>query len=130
VLGGLSLINDQNTISGIPGVTNIPVLGYLFGTKTKAHENDDILIALTPHIVRAPDLSVIGQTGVAAGTERVIRVKRTPENRSTGSTSAPISPSSPGPFTAAPPLTPKAGSQASPVPQQSPANTPPRQPNR
>ena len=69
-------MNDQNSVSGIPGVTNIPILGYLFGTRTKTHENDDILIALIPHIVRAPDLSVISEDEVVAGTERVIKVMR------------------------------------------------------
>ncbi|MGI8960159.1 MAG: hypothetical protein ACR2IV_10440 [Bryobacteraceae bacterium] len=115
VLGGLSLINDQNTISGIPGITNIPVLGYLFGTKTKMHENDDILIALIPHIVRAPDLSVIGEDGVVAGTERVIKVVRRPEASSAGSTATPGGSSSQLPAGGAPPSAPK---------------IPPGQPNR
>src|ERR1700761_9356255 len=33
VLGGLYDDEHDNSVSGIPGVTNIPVLGYLFGTK-------------------------------------------------------------------------------------------------
>jgi general secretion pathway protein D len=131
VLGGLSLVNDQNSVSGIPGVTNIPVLGYFFGTKTKSHENDDILIALTPHIVRAPDLSVIGENGVLAGTERVIKVVRRPEANSNGSSAAPAAPSSPVPPAPATPLTPtpNAPSQTPPRSNAAPATIPtPRTP--
>ncbi len=101
VLGGLSLDNNQNSASGIPGITNIPVLGYLFGTRTKSHENDDILIALIPHIVRAPDLSVISEHGVVAGTERVIKVMRRPE--SGPAAPAGLTSPSPGTVPAAPP---------------------------
>jgi general secretion pathway protein D len=127
VLGGLSLVNDQNSVSGIPGVTNIPVLGYFFGTKTKSHENDDILIALTPHIVRAPDLSVIGEHGVVAGTERVIKVLRRPEGTSSGSSAAPATPVSPAPPAPATPLapTPNTPAQTSPRTDAAPSPVPP-----
>ncbi len=76
VLGGLSDVEDNNTISGVPGITNIPVLGYLFGTKQRVKSDDEILVALVPHIVRAPDLSALGEEGVLAGTERVVHVQR------------------------------------------------------
>jgi len=104
VLGGLSLTNDQNSISGIPGVANIPVLGYLFGTRVKSHENDDILIALIPHIVRAPDLGVLAEDEVVAGTERVIKVIRRPETAPEATT--PVTQPAPVPVPPAPPLTP------------------------
>lgn len=76
VLGGLSDVEGTNTLSGIPGITNIPALGYLFGTKTKTSTNDQILIALIPHIVRAPDMSVAAEPAVLAGTEQEGRVER------------------------------------------------------
>jgi general secretion pathway protein D len=131
VLGGLSLVNDQNSVSGIPGITNIPVLGYLFGSRTKFHENDDILIALIPHIVRAPDLSVMGEHGVVAGTERVIKVLRRPEGTSSGSIAAPGTQVSPIPHAAVTPLTPtpNAPSQTSPRNNAAPSTVPtPRAP--
>ena len=89
VLGGLSDDENNNSISGIPGVTNIPVLGYLFGTKARTHNKDEILIALIPHIVRAPDMSAMGEQGVLAGTERMSHVQRKPD----GTTPPPL----PGP---------------------------------
>ena len=124
VLGGLSLANDQNTVSGIPGVTNIPVLGYLFGTRTKMHENDDILIALIPHIVRAPDLSVLGEDGVVAGTERVIKVRRRPEGSPAGSIENPPAPPSALPPAPAPPLSPTPNPPSQTPPSGNPAASP------
>jgi general secretion pathway protein D len=129
VLGGLSLVNDQNSVSGIPGITNIPILGYLFGTRSKFHENDDIMIALIPHIVRAPDLTVIGEDGVVAGTERVIKVRRRPaEGSPAGST--PNSPASPNPLppAAAPPSTPTPNPPSQTPPSGNPAALPPPPP--
>lgn len=76
ILGGLSDVEDSNNASGVPGITNVPVLGYLFSSKTKTKTDDQILIALVPHIVRAPDFSGEGQPGVLAGSERVVRVLR------------------------------------------------------
>jgi general secretion pathway protein D len=76
LLGGLSSDTDSQSIGGLPGVSNIPVLGYLFGTRTKDKEKDDILIALVPHIIRAQAVDDQLTDGVLAGTERVVRVER------------------------------------------------------
>jgi len=104
VLGGLYDEETDLSVSGIPGVTNIPVLGYLFGTKTKNRTKDEVLIAMIPHILRAPDLSVMGEEPVLAGSERTIRVQRKPDSAA----SAPLP--TPGteavPATSAPPLSP------------------------
>ena len=76
LLGGLSSDTDSQSIGGLPGVSNIPVLGYLFGTRTKDKEKDDILIALVPHIIRAQAVDDQLTDGILAGTERVVRVER------------------------------------------------------
>ena len=79
LLGGLSSDSDSQSISGLPGVSNIPVLGYLFGTRTKDREKDDILIALVPHIIRAQAVDEQLAEGVLAGTEKMVRVERRQE---------------------------------------------------
>ena len=81
VLGGLSDRENSATISGLPGVTNMPVLGYLLGSKKKSTTDNEILIAMIPHIVRPPDLSAGSGEGVYAGTERVVRVERAAPRR-------------------------------------------------
>ena len=50
LLGGLTSNSNSLSIAGIPGVANIPVLGYLFGTKSRDRETDDIIRCPgTPH---------------------------------------------------------------------------------
>ncbi len=91
ILGGLSDVEDSHNNSGVPGITNVPVLGYLFSTKTRTKIDDQILIALIPHIVRAPDVSGQAESGVLAGSERVTRVLRRSSPASASSNSAPSS---------------------------------------
>ena len=76
ILGGLSDRESNQSLSGVPGLTNIPLLGYLFGTKVKENIDNQILIAIIPHIMRAPDFGDLANTGVYAGTERVPKVGR------------------------------------------------------
>ncbi len=83
MLGGLSDKEDSSTISGLPGVSNLPILGYIFGTKAKTNTDNQILIAMIPHIVRTADNTNTSDVGVFAGTERVIRVDRRPETSAT-----------------------------------------------
>jgi general secretion pathway protein D len=78
VMGGLSDREQSASVAGVPGVTNVPLLGYVLGTKTKTNTDNEILIAMIPHIVRPPDLSAGAGEGVFAGTERVVRVERRP----------------------------------------------------
>ena len=76
VLGGLTDRSDQLTTSGIPGLLNMPVLGYMFGGRTRNTTNQEILITLIPHIIRAPDLTALGEAPIETGTENNIRVLR------------------------------------------------------
>ncbi len=94
ILGGLSDKEYSLGLSGFPGLTNIPLLGYIFGSKSRTTTDNEILIAMIPHIIRAPDLSGMGQEGVLAGTERVVRVERRSDG-SPGSVGSPVSVTAP-----------------------------------
>jgi general secretion pathway protein D len=78
LLGGLSDVEHNNTLSGFPGLTNLPLLNYIFGSKKVQNSNNEILIALVPHIVRSPadQLAITAEKGVYAGTNRVVSVRR------------------------------------------------------
>ncbi len=113
LIGGLT--DDENSLSstGIPGVTNIPVLGYLFGTKTRNTNKDSIVIALIPHIIRTPDLSAQSEQGIFSGTDRNNKVMRRTADQS--ATSVAGSSSSPGSTPTSP--SPSSPTQYPPVPQ-------------
>lgn len=76
ILGGLSDRERSLTYSGIPGFTNIPLLSYLLGSKARNSTDSEVLIAVIPHIIRAPDYGDLANQGVYAGTERIPRVGR------------------------------------------------------
>ena len=99
LLGGLSDTTNTFSASGIPGLTNIPILGYLFSTKTRNLTKQDLMIALIPHIVRAPDLSAAAEEAIFAGTERNPHVTRRHEDGVVvppAGTASPVPPSNPG----------------------------------
>jgi general secretion pathway protein D len=51
-LAGLISDNDQHGNSGIPGLKNIPVLGALFGTQDNNRTREELLVLITPHVIR------------------------------------------------------------------------------
>ena len=52
VLGGLISENTSKTRSGIPILSSIPILGYLFGTTDNTTTKTEIIVLLTPHVIR------------------------------------------------------------------------------
>ncbi len=51
VIAGLSKNNLANSNSGIPILKNIPIIGYLFKYKSRADNNEEMMIFITPRIV-------------------------------------------------------------------------------
>ncbi|MDB4965510.1 MAG: ral secretion pathway protein [Myxococcales bacterium] len=54
VLGGLTKETDTQAIEKVPFLGDIPLLGRLFQTRTKSRGKQDLLIVLTPYIIRGP----------------------------------------------------------------------------
>jgi general secretion pathway protein D len=52
LLGGLISDNTQITHSGIPGLSDIPVLGAAFGTKDNTKTRSEIIIFIRPQLIR------------------------------------------------------------------------------
>jgi general secretion pathway protein D len=67
LLGGLVTRQDDKTITGIPGLSSIPLLGNLFKGSNIDHNRDDIVIAVIPHIIRKPDFTEENMRAVAVG---------------------------------------------------------------
>ncbi len=45
---------ESNSMVGTPFLAQIPVLGYLFGQRTKNVQEDEVIMIVTPHIVSQP----------------------------------------------------------------------------
>ncbi len=52
VIGGVFVTNEGVSQNGLPFLSKIPVLGWLFKNRTKSRTNDELLIFLTPKIIR------------------------------------------------------------------------------
>ncbi|WP_169728974.1 type II secretion system secretin GspD [Desulfatirhabdium butyrativorans] len=53
VIGGLMKSNRQDSNAGIPLLKDIPVLGYLFGAGSKKSEKTELIILITPNVVKS-----------------------------------------------------------------------------
>jgi len=51
VISGLIQDDVTSTDSGIPFLSSIPILGYLFGYKTKKYDKTNLLVFITPRII-------------------------------------------------------------------------------
>jgi len=119
ILGGLTQNSNQDTNAGIPGVLDIPILGYFFGSKQKNTTEDEILIAVTPHIIRAPDLSVMGEEPIDTGSENNVKVFYTqPQTGPAGAPTTVPQPAAPQPQLTPAPQQPAPQPQLMPAPQQ------------
>jgi general secretion pathway protein D len=57
-IGGLIQDSEQETVSKVPFLGDIPLLGWFFKTKSKTRSKTNLVILLTPHIVKdAADLA-------------------------------------------------------------------------
>jgi general secretion pathway protein D len=57
ILGGIFQHQVTNSISGWPGLGELPILKYLFSTQQREVTDDEIVFVLIPHLVRARTLS-------------------------------------------------------------------------
>jgi len=57
IIGGLLSTEDRTRRVGIPLLSRIPVLGYLFSRETAQRDRREVIVVITPHIVPESDRS-------------------------------------------------------------------------
>ncbi len=75
VLGGLLNQQDMQSWTGIPGLSSIPILKYLFGSKDHTKTDDEIVFLVVPHIVRAPDLTPVNLRPIDTGAGQTVEIR-------------------------------------------------------
>ncbi len=68
-LAGLIRSEEISSESGIPGLSDIPLLGRLFSNKRRENQRNDIVLTLTPHIIRRADITEDDLLPIWVGTE-------------------------------------------------------------
>src|SRR5262245_6542534 len=78
ILGGLITDTEAASLQGLPGLKNIPLLKYFFSQEKKTRDQTEIIVMLTPHILRMPNIREINMRGLNTGTESIPRLRTTP----------------------------------------------------
>src|SRR5262249_36618321 len=101
-LAGLYRTDRTRSKTDIPFLSSIPVLGRLFSDRNVSSTSTDLVLTLTPHIIRIPDITEEDLAPLYVGTDQNISFAGTPRIETPGV---------PGPFdfqrpTPAPPVVP------------------------
>ncbi len=72
LLAGLIRDNERDVLEGVPGLSGIPLVGRLFGHTRRETQETDIVLTLTPRIIRVLDLmkKISGRSASAARAAR------------------------------------------------------------
>jgi general secretion pathway protein D len=76
VLGGLISRTENINVNGIPGLAQIPLMRYFFSDNSNEVQDQEVLIILTPHIIRFPNITAEDLRSLDTGSDQNIRVYR------------------------------------------------------
>lgn len=74
LIGGLLQGRQAESLSGALGVQSVPILNKILSGRTKREDQTEILISITPHIVRAPKVTESDLAALYIGTKETVAV--------------------------------------------------------
>jgi general secretion pathway protein D len=107
LLAGLLREDERKALSGFPGAIRVPLLKQLFSNNDETIAQTDIVMLLTPHIVRAPEITLADLRPLFIGTQNSLGI------------------GGPPPLIAGPPVDTPPGIGVSPPPPRPPMLAPP-----
>jgi general secretion pathway protein D len=119
MLAGLIRDDERRVVDGIPGLVDVPLIGRLFAHSRTESSQTDIILTLTPHIVRVLDVDEVDLRAFRVGRDSLTPIteiatpielpRPTPaETPGTPGPVRPIQPPQPQPSQPQPPATPPA----------------------
>jgi general secretion pathway protein D len=102
ILGGIQEHQDQVSWTGIPGLSSIPILRYLFGSKDHTITDDELVFLVVPHIVRTQNLDRANLRTIDTGVGQNVELRHVSTGGPDGSAQGPA---------AVPPVRPPAEAQ-------------------
>ena len=128
LLAGLIRQEDRDIANSLPGISQIPILRSLFGTTSTTTDSSDIIMIVTPHIIRSREITAEDLKPLYVGTQSNLGAGGAPSLISPGAPPPPaIGPGQPGQPTQPGAAVPTTGA-AAPPPAGAPPATPPRAP--
>jgi general secretion pathway protein D len=76
ILGGFLQKQDLITIGGTPGLGELPILKYIFSSTQHEVRDDEIIFMITPHVVRATDITPQNLQEIDTGTGTNVELRR------------------------------------------------------
>jgi len=101
LLGGLINVQETKTVTGIPGLSSIPLLRRLFSGESSEHDRSELMIVLIPHVIRRPDITPENLRAIAVGNFTTVKVNYAPKRAEPAAAAPPVT----APPVAAPPAT-------------------------
>jgi general secretion pathway protein D len=80
ILAGILNKQDLVSMTGIPGLAELPLLKYVFGSRSHEVIDDEIVFVLIPHIVRGPELSPLNLRRIDTGSGQTIQLRHVSES--------------------------------------------------
>ncbi len=77
MLAGLLRTDDSKNDQGIPGLSDLPLIGRLFSNKTHTSAHTDVILTLTPHIIRNAQIAEEDLLPIWVGTEANVSFRGT-----------------------------------------------------
>ncbi len=68
-LAGLLRTDETRSDTGLPGLSELPIIGRLFGNNNNNNQRTDVVLTLTPHIIRSADITPEDLEPIWVGTE-------------------------------------------------------------
>jgi general secretion pathway protein D len=75
LLGGMLEELNSKSLTGIPGLSQIPLLKYLFGQTQSEHRETETVFVLIPHVVRRQVLTELNEQAIDVGTASSISLR-------------------------------------------------------
>ena len=75
VLAGLIKQEDSSDRTGIPGIMDLPGINKVFSNNSTSDKQTDIILTLTPQIIRRPDITEDDLATLWVGTEENMRLR-------------------------------------------------------
>jgi general secretion pathway protein D len=99
ILGGIQTKQDQVSWAGVPGLSSIPILKYLFGSKDHQMMDNELVFLVVPHVVRTQTLEPENLQTVDTGTGQAVELRYVDATDAdeSGSAPAPAPPVRPAP---------------------------------
>jgi general secretion pathway protein D len=88
LVGGILEDSETQSLGGYPWLAKIPILKYLFAQENKDRREDEIVFAITPHIVRAEEITDENLRLIDIGTGNSVGLRRG-ESKKKAASSAP-----------------------------------------